>query len=419
VRAAVARQPRAVVLGAALLGLASLSAVPYARFDDDPLNLRDPEAESVATLIDLIDDPRVQPYSAEVLTSDLAAAEALAARLEPLPEVAEARTLADYVPRDQDAKLQIIEEMGFFLAPLFYGFEVSVPPDGEAERRALRALRADLEVTTGPLAAAARALARALGEVGDDDATLAALRRALLGGLPARLASLETALEAGPVTIDDLPASLRARMVAGDGRALVKVVPRDDLRDAAARRRFVDAVQAVAPEAGGFPIIITAAGRAVVRAFFEAGAYAAAGIVALLLVVLRDGRDSLLVLAPLTLAAVLSIAATVVFGIPFNFANVIVLPLLFGLGVAGGIHIVVRARDAGTMGLMASSTPRAVLLSALTTIGSFGALALSSHRGTASMGLLLTIAITLTLGSTLIVLPALLTLVRRRNGAEP
>ncbi len=153
---------------------------------------------------------------------------------------------------------------------------------------------------------------------------------------------------------------------------------------------------------------MTEAGSAVLQAFGEAAVTALVLIVVLLLVLLRSAWDSMMVLAPLMLAALLTVGATVALGIPFNFANVIVLPLLFGLGVASGIHMVLRARAAGAAGLLATSTPRAVLFSALTTIGSFGALALSSHRGTASMGVLLTIAITLTMLCTLIVLPALL-----------
>ena len=109
-------------------------------------------------------------------------------------------------------------------------------------------------------------------------------------------------------------------------------------------------------------------------------------IALLLLLVLRSWRLTLLVLTPLGLAALLTVAATVVFSLPFNFANVIVLPLLFGLGVAAGIHIVARERQERSADLSATSTPRAVLFSALTTIGSFGALALSSHQGNGQHG---------------------------------
>jgi hypothetical protein len=111
----------------------------------------------------------------------------------------------------------------------------------------------------------------------------------------------------------------------------------------------------------------------------------------------------------LILAALLTVAASVLFNLPFNFANVIVLPLLFGLGVAGSLQLVMREiRERGTVGVLSSSTPRAVLFSAFTTIGSFGSLGLSGHPGTASMGLLLTLAITLSMVCNLVVLPALM-----------
>ncbi len=404
----VMHHPRGVLLGALVLGIGSLALLPSAWFDDDPINLRDPESESVATLLDLLDDSRVEPYSADILTPNLASAEALAARLEELPEVETAMTLGDFVPTDQENKLALIDEMGVFLTPVFQPAERVSPPSPAEQRAAVEALRGSLDGVTGTLAPGALRLAAALDRLEPTEAALDALDRALLGGLPARLESLGLALEAGEVTLDDLPAQLRARSLAADGRAKIEVIPRENLHEAGARRRFVEAVLRVAPGAAGAPVTITGAGRAVVDAFAEAAVYAVVLITLLLLVLLRSVRDSLLVLAPLILAALLTVAATVVLSIPFNFANVIVLPLLFGLGVAGGIHIVFRAREAGSLRLLSTSTPRAVLFSALTTIGSFWALALSSHRGMASMGLLLSIAITLSMLSTLVVLPALL-----------
>ncbi len=411
---ALAARSRVILGGALVLGLGGLAALPFARFDDDPLNLRDPRSESVSTLNDLIDDPRVQPYSADLLVPDLARAESLAAKLAQRPEVEAAITMRDYVPVDQDDKLAIVEEMSFFLAPLFHGAVSAPPPDAAARREALAALRGSLAGAQAGLTAPAQNLIAALDRMEPNPETLVALEDAWLSGLRPRLDQLGAALEAGPVALEDLPAPLRARNLTADGRAKIEIVPREDLRDADARRRFVDAVVALAPSASGAPITITEAGRAVVRAFFEAAGVAILAIAGLLLVVLRSARDSALVLAPLMLAALLTVAASVVFAVPFNFANVIVLPLLFGLGVAGGIHVVMRARDAGARGLMATSTPRAVILSALTTIASFGALATSGHRGTASMGVLLTVAICLTLATTLIVLPALLAEAERR-----
>ena len=163
------------------------------------------------------------------------------------------------------------------------------------------------------------------------------------------------------------------------------------------------------PEATGSSVQRVNAGDIVVDAMRQATSIAAILIIVFLSLVLRRATSVVLVLLPVGLAAALTVAATVVLNIPFNFANVIVLPLLIGLGVDSAIHLVMRAREEhdGSK-LLETSTPRAVLLSALTTIGSFGSLAISSHRGTASMGELLTVSISLTLICTLIVLPGLL-----------
>ena len=216
-------------------------------------------------------------------------------------------------------------------------------------------------------------------------------------------------LQAERVGEEDLPLGLFERQIAKDGRARLQVSAKQNLRSREAQQHFVAEVTALAPDASGAPVVIFEAGEAVIRAFVEAVALAAALVVLLLLVVLRSLRDTFLVLAPLVLSALLTVAATVLLNQPFNFANVIVLPLLFGLGVASAIHMVLRERNsARMMDVTRTSTPHAVLLSALTTIGSFASIALSSHPGTASMGVLLTIAISFTLLSALIVLPALM-----------
>lgn len=424
------RAPLLLGLGL-VLAVASVAALPQAAFDDDPLNLRDPRSPSVATLLDLLADERLEPYEAEVLAPDLATAEALAARLEAVPEVTAAVSLADFVPPAQDAKLDVIDEMALFLTPLFLPAAEAPPPDATARRQAVADLSASLAAAPPALAAAATRLRAALESLNGGDDALQRLERAWLSGFAPQMDRLAEALEAGPVAPEDLPAGLAARYLAADGRALVDVRPRDDLRDPAARARFVDAVQAVMPTVSGPPVTIVAAGRAVIEAFAQASLLALAAIAILLLAVLRSFVDALMVLVPLLLAAAMMVAAGVVLNLPFNFANVIVLPLLLGLGVDSGIHSVMRAREerrrrAGTAdagggsaaaGRGLNSTPRAILLSALTTLASFGALGLSDHPGTASMGMLLTLAIAITLFCVLLMLPALLAVAEgRRKG---
>ncbi len=409
--------PRAVLSAVLLLAVLAALLLPRARFDFDPLNLRDPETESVATYLDLIKDDADGPYSVTVLAKDVAEARMLSDKLGRLPEVRETRSIADYIPADQDAKLEIIQTMALFLAPALSPGNQEAPPSPTDNRKAL----AEVLESLGALAAQAvdedlkgdaGRLIRAIESLGGGaatDAAIADMQERLLSGLPVRLESLRQALAAEPVALDSLPGDLRGREIAADGRTRLEVYPRENLTDREALRRFADAVRGLAPNATGGPIIILEAGDAVVAAFREAGIIAVSCIAILLFVVLRNVRDVLFVFAPLVLATLLTVAASVLLKLPFNFANVIVLPLLFGLGVANGIHMVLRGRhEAGRREVFATSTPRAVVFSALTTVGSFGSIALSSHPGTASMGVLLTVAISLTLICTLVLLPALM-----------
>ena len=216
-------------------------------------------------------------------------------------------------------------------------------------------------------------------------------------------------MEDCPLAENDTPDALRSRQIAADGRAKLEIAAKGNMRNRQELAAFVAAVRKIAPDATGTPIIIQEAGNAVIQAFIEAATLTFILIVILVVAVTRSLREIVLIIAPLLLAALFTLAASVLFSLPFNFANVIVLPLLFGLGIAGSIHLVLRDRDQfGAQGVMTTSTPHAVIFSALTTIGSFGSIALSSHPGTSSMGILLTIAIALSLICTLIVLPALL-----------
>jgi predicted RND superfamily exporter protein len=174
-------------------------------------------------------------------------------------------------------------------------------------------------------------------------------------------------------------------------------------------------VTSVAPDAVGTVVLLVASGDAVVDAFREASLIALVLITLLLYAQLRSIQEVALVLAPLALAATLTFAISAAIGPPINFANIIVVPLLLGLGVSSGIYLVTRAREERDGLLLRTITPRAVLFSALTTIASFGSLAVERHVGTASMGELLLIALSLSLACTLIVLPALLALRQDRR----
>jgi len=417
--ARVRRSARPVLVVSIVLGIGAVAVAPGVRFDFDPLNLKDPETESVSTMLELLADEPRSGYAVSVLAETLEEARRIAQRAKDLKAVDSTLTLADFVPKDQDEKLEAIESLALILEPSLMSPQEKTPAPGE-NRAALQALDGTLARVerdgSGETARAAGRLRRALKgiEAGAGGTALAELEHRLLAGLPGRLSALRDSLAAEAIGLDDVPAFLGDRWVAADGRARVQIFASQPIhRDRAALGRFVEEVRAVAPHATGSPVIILEAGRTVVRAFVEAAAIAVVAISVLLAVLLRGVREIALVFLPLALAAALTVAASVLMGAPFNFANVIVLPLLFGLGVAGGLHLVMRERSEGDSGAaLATSTPRAVVFSALTTIGSFGSIAISSHPGTASMSVLLTVAISLTLVCTLVVLPAMMSVWR-------
>ncbi len=413
----VLRYPRAVPGAALAIGIAALVVAPRAQFDFNPLNLKDPGTESVATFLDLMKDSDTAPYTIGIMTENLEQAAELADRVAELELVDRALTLSDYVPDRQPEKLAILSDAALFLVPVLRATEATETLGAGERRAALEVFRGELAGALSPIDAAddwpaARGLADSLDRfsiaTGNTDEALGALESRLLRTFPGNLSLLREAFAARTIALADLPHQLRARALAADGRARVEVFPAEDVSDNVALRRFVEAVRGVAPDATGDPVIIVEAGKAVVGAVVEAAIIALLLISSLLAALLRKLSDILLVLLPLTLAAVLTLALSVVIDLPFNFANVIVLPLLLGLGVANGVHLVLRQRRADGHGAMRGSTPRAVLFSALTTIASFGSLAVSPHPGTASMGTLLMIGIGLTLISTLVVLPPLL-----------
>jgi uncharacterized protein len=414
-------RPGLVIAAAALAGAASLLALPALTFDFNPLHLKDPKSESVRIFNALAADPETSPHVIDVLAPTLEQADALAARLNARPEVGEALTLTSFVPETQDAKLELIDSLAFYLGPTLVAADPASPLSEEARRAAFAGLRAALENAAAAGPGAAR-LAQALQAFGPEpsDGALAELEARLTGMLPELLERLRQALDAGPVTLADLPAGLRDEWVNERGQARVLVRPAAPITDNAGLEAFARAVLEAAPDATGTPIVILEGGREVVSAFREASILALAVITILLVIVLHRVRDLFFVLAPLALAVLFTAATAVLFGLELNFANVIVVPLLLGLGVSGAVHVVMRWREEHRpRDLAATSTPRAVLFSALTTVASFGSLAISDHLGLASMGLLLTIAIFWSLVCNLLILPSMLALASPRREAAP
>jgi hopanoid biosynthesis associated RND transporter like protein HpnN len=403
----------AILAGTAIVSIGGLPLLYYLQFDFNPINLRSPKVESIATFLDLRRDPATGASSTNVMASSLAATAPVVERLSKLPEVARVTTLNWFVPEDQDKKLAAIKVAHDKIDPSFKPDAKAKPPTDEENVASLNDVVEALNQAAakhggGPGAPAAKRLAAALDQLAKSTPEIRArTAEVFLRPLKTALENLQDLLSAHPITLKDIPADIVEHWQTSDGRARVEALPKGDPNDNETLRQFARAVLSVQPDAIGGPISILESGHTIVRAFFEAGAWALISIAILLWIVLRRFGDVLLTLVPLLLAGVVTLELCVVFGMALNFANIIALPLLLGIGVAFKIYYIMAWR-AGQTDLLQSSLTRAVFYSALTTATAFGSLWLSSHPGTSSMGKLLVLSLLTTLAAAVLFQPILM-----------
>ncbi|CAO4155630.1 hypothetical protein LPLAFNJD_LOCUS4493 [Methylorubrum aminovorans] len=396
------------------VGLITVAGIPLLLklpFDSNPMHLRSPKVESIATYLDLIKDPATSPNSIDVLAPNVDAVPELTKRLEGLDAVAKVISIDTFVPRDQDQKLATIQETAQLLGPALNPARKPPPPTDAENVKALKDTAAALKTIAGGDSAGAKAADRLSGTLDTLAAAPAEKREAAsvalttdLKTLMSRLAGL---LDPKKITLDNLPKPLKAEWVTSDGRARIEVHPKGDSNDDEVLRRFAKEVQTVDPHATGAPIATTESSYTILGAFVQAGLTALALIFILLSVALRKPWDVAMTLGPLVLATLWTLMALKVIGMPLNFANIIALPLMLAVGVAFHIYYVIAWR-AGVVDMLASSLTRAIFFSAMTTGTAFGSLILSSHPGTASMGELLALSLFFTLIAAFFVVPAFL-----------
>jgi hopanoid biosynthesis associated RND transporter like protein HpnN len=401
-----------IIVGTVLVVVCGLPLLHWLQFDFNPLHLRSPKVESVATFLELRSDPALQASSIYVLAANQEAAQADVEKLSKLPEVSSVKTIASFIPEDQAPKLAAIRQLGSVLDPVLQPEARKKLPTDAENVAALKAAVANLGqaagTQTGPGANAAKRLAENLAKMAEGDEVLRSrARAALIPPLEIALDELRGYLRAQPVTLETLPDEIARAWITQDGRWRIEILPKGDPTDNDTLRRFARAVQEVEPRATGGPIAILESGRTVVRAFVEAGLWAMGSIAILLWIVLRRFGDVLLTLIPLVMAGVVTMELMVLLGMQLNFANIIALPLLLGLGVAFKIYYIMAWR-AGQTNLLQSSLTRAVMYSALATATAFGSLWLSSHPGTSSMGKLMALSLVTTMAAAVLFQPVLM-----------
>ncbi len=410
----------AVVALTSLVVLAGAPALRHLKFEFDPLSLRDASSEPIATMRMLANDPKIGPDSAQLLTTRDEAA-ALRPKLKALPQVDSVRSIDDFVPADQDRKLRAIAGVAHMVDQALRGRTRPPPNDAEnvgALRQAAQNLRGVAGNAPGPGAVAARRVVDDLGKLADGSAELRKqAETAFTATLNMSIDDLKTSLQPEKITLERLPAELQRDWIAPNHQLRVQITPKGDANDSENVRRFAKAVLSVAPNATGPAIETYEWGRTIIVAFVESGAYALAAIAILLWIVLRRFSDMLLTLIPLLVAAAATLEICALTGFALNYANIIALPVLLGVGVAFKIYYVLAWRR-GETNFLQSPLTRAVFFSALMTATAFGSLWLSAHPGTSSMGKLLALSLMCTLASAALFQPALMGRPRTAKAGE-
>jgi hopanoid biosynthesis associated RND transporter like protein HpnN len=402
----------AIIVGTLAIVIAGLPLLHFMKFDFNPMNLRNPKAESIATFLDLRKDPNTGANAIDVMTNSEADAKKIEEKLTKLPEVLRVMSLDSFVPEDQTLKLKLIEKAAKVLGPALSPDSIDAPPSDQENVDSLKssvdALRRTAGDGKGPGAVASLSLADALAKLAaSNEATRNKAQAIFVDPLKIVLDQLRKSLEAQPVSLNTLPSDLVGSWKAKDGLMRVEALPRGDPNDNDNLRKFANAVLAAEPTAIGGPVSILKSGDTVVSAFIHAGIYALVVIGLLLWITLRRITDVLMTLVPLLVAGAVTLEICVLIKLPLNFANIVALPLLLGVGVAFKIYYVTAWRS-GRTNLLQTSLTRAIFFSAMTTATAFGSLWLSSHPGTSSMGKLLALSLLTTLAAVLLFQPALM-----------
>lgn len=420
------KNARLIVMGATVLTLLAITSLLAISFDANPFHLSDQSSESVHTAMKLFQGDKTSPWTISILASNLEEAEELSGQLRQLPEVEAVVTINNLVPKNQDVKLEQIEDLALVMPPLPKKRNNEVTDSYLRNKQALANLSQALEKSRSSSASMGEqelsAIANLAHTIQNFESLLTTresgkalfdrLNTALLSNLEILLKRLNTMMTAEEVDLSQLPQELVNRYISKNNLYRIQVFPKKDLRDINNLQDFVASVQTIAPEATDQPVTILGAGKTIVSAFRNASILALILIAFFLRIIMKNWTGVLLIVTPLLLALCYTIAAAILLNIPFNFANIIVVPLLLGIGVDFSLHIVHRFRENKELHthILETSSSRGVLFSSLTTIMSFGTLSFMHHAGTASIGKLLTLSVTFMIICTLILLPAYLEL---------
>ena len=410
------RHPRFVTLAALACSLALAGGLHELDYDHNLLNLQAEGLESVAVEKKLLTECDQSVWYALSIADSREQLLERKAELVALPSVDRVDEIASLLPVDEELKRPIITRIHQRLADL-----PERPPEIPVDRldalgETLAWAQVEVSKRPGGLRTAwhlerARESLRTRGPESCYQA-LATFQQRSAGELLSRLHALAAVSDPEPPALDDLPPSLVERFVGSSGRHLLKIYGRGDIWHFEALERFVREVRTVDPRATGNPLQAYEASLEMKRSYEQAAVSAFLLILVVLWIDFRSVRHALLAVVPLVIGILQMLALMGLVGLDLNPANLIGIPLVLGIAVDYGVHVVHDFLERPGPYRISASTANAVLVGALTTILGFGALMVASHKGLESLGRLLTLGVTCCTFSSLVVLPALLTWLR-------
>ncbi len=427
------------VLGATgVLCLLAAAAIPRVTFDYNLLNMQSEGLPAVVFEHKLIDSAEKSVLYGAVVASDLAEAVALEAKIQKLPSVASTDSMARYLAESPEAKLALIREIGATTAAVRFASPDTRPVGLNELSATLWAVQGYLRLAVDEVAetdekqllADLRSLIDALGSLrvamfrggaegqARHAVQLAGFQQALFNDIRDTFATLQNQDASGGLRPEDLPLALRNRFLGVTGKHLIQVYPKADVWERAPQEVFVKELLEVAPKATGTPVQLYFYTELLKKSYIEAAWWALAAIVVLVFLHFRRIGSVVLSLLPVAIGTIWVMGFMGWAGIPFNPANIMMLPLVIGIGVTNGIHILNRFAEEQNPGILAKSTGKAVLVSALTTIAGFGSLVVADHRGIRSLGYIMAAGTAACMVAGLTSLPALLTLQERWKRAK-
>jgi hopanoid biosynthesis associated RND transporter like protein HpnN len=427
------------VLGAgALFTLWCALQIPRVYFDYNLLNLQSQSLESVRSELHLIRSSERSVLFAVAVAADSRQAEELTRRFQALPTVSTVESVAPLVPSDVEKKTPYVREVQKIMA----GVEVPRAPRASGARSLMSMAGGFLELDRlfreaypelmrHPDPAVRRQAQRfrdTLNQLfstletmgpGPIEDGLNAFQKHFFADLASIVKFLKAQKAEPPGSVMELPENLRVRGVGETGKILLRIYPKDNVWEREALRQFVAQVRSVDPEAIGSPVMMYYYVEELRRAYDLSGYYAFAAICLLLLVHFRSLKTTALALLPKVLGVVWMLGIMVAFNVPFNPANFMGIPLILGIGLVFGVHVVHRFLEESHVSLFGHSTGPAIALCALTTMAGFGTLMLGEHYGIYTLGFVMTVGVGANLITSVVVLPALLKVLPKKTATGP